>query len=1714
MLEERLPHMISREELMFDEEWLNRCSVSLRRHEGELTYCDVCDNSTGRTWLAARAPIESPAACQRLERDFRIRLEPEWAVLPIGFVRSAEGPLMIYPQVSEPSFWDLSSSGSVGIERFLALAISASKALAAAHEKNVTHGSLQAHHVIAKSDGSVRLSCFRSDTLELINTESSTTDHWNYLAPEQVCPHGSLTDHRSDIYALGAVLYQLLTGELPLTGRDKSHWRQLHAGVQAKPPTELKPNTPKMVSEILLKALAKEAGARYQSARALAVDFEQCLRQWTGKREIHDFVLGTADVVSLSGNVLFGRSEEQAKVERILRALRRDSGPRVLTVSGPAGSGKSSLVNGAMRSQRDSYWAAGKCNTSEQAIPYGPWIEILGSLTTQLLTKNSTDLDWVKAEIAERLQGRGKLLAKLAPYLKLIVGPMGDLPEKPTRLALEKENRAILDFLEFFATPGKPLVIFLDDMQWADDSSHCLLKEYLARPLRNTLLVMAYRTEGEETVRVMDLAIQQLASARVLSSDHISLSPLSVDAVTELIAKRFHTSSESVADVAKLVHDKTAGNPFFVNQILKVMIEDKLVDFDSDNMSWIWSLEAVAQHRYADNVADLMIHRLRRLPSSQHEILRLVASVGGKCDEALLAGLANTEPSQLVPTLATLASAGFISWAHSGVSFTHDRVLEAAYELTPHHERAKQHAQIALVMHQTWCDELARATFEIANQVHLSDKTVYTPDQAADFILLLLEAATRARDAAAFDQAAGYLDSAEKLQQSSNSEEVRAKFAFAIMYQSAECEMLLTDMASAERKIDECMRRTRNVLERARAHKLKAKLLTLRCNYEDAIEEALEGLRALGISMQRGVQPERVAAEHAKVQRLISERGLFGLESLPKIENLEAEVAIELLATLGSSFFVEDDIRFLHLAKIIELSLEHGVAPGSTYGLSWYGVMIAERFGEYHDGYSCCLVAIKMVERHGFEADLTGALVALDQVSAWTAPLQYAKQKASEAFDTCHLSGDLAMACYACNHLVSDCLIMGEHLHEVAKVIERGLRIVRNYEYSDVERILVAQDRFVQALSNDRQSKLMQPPLNPAIEKNEQAGRQVISKTTLFFTWLYEGMCAFYLGDIPQAVRRFKAVESVAWSAPAHINLSDFYLFYSLSLGSPEAPGLVEAKLQILNDNRDRFVRWASLNPVTFRNKLLMIEGVIAKLNGDGLSAIRCFDQAQIAAAGAGFIHEQALAHEQLAEVCIPSGLISGANLHLRVARDCFHIWGATGKVRQLEALHPFLRTQPIQETHRSTSQANLDLQVGIEAARALSEEVLLERLIETLMSHLIQHSGADHGALLIVSGAEFQMAALADITDDGLSVTIENCQKFLTQAPVSVLNATMRTKTNFVLHDAEADCPEAFRLELKERNARSVLCLPLVKQGVLIGLVYLENRLVPNLFSSQRLAMLEILASQAAVSLQAAKFFTRLAEDNQIKAQMEEELRRSRAQLARSAHLQVMGELSASIAHEISQPLLGIASNAAASLRWLKRGTPNLDEAIAGLEDIRADSERAAGIVRALRALAKQSPAHLETVRLDEVISEVVRLTATEVVKQGVKLETHLNAATPVMADPIQIQQLIYNLITNGLEALSGFRSDDGALRITSRIVGDTVEVSVDDNGPGIATEEREKIFGAFYTTKTHGLGMGLAICNSVARAHGGSLHAEASPCGGCRIRFVIPCGNGQQSG
>ncbi|WP_230172369.1 ATP-binding sensor histidine kinase [Pseudomonas sp. Bi123] len=1675
------------------------------RRENDLTWFTLQDRPSGTHWLAARAPIQLPGTCQRLERDFHLRLDPAWAIAPVAFIRSAEGPLLIYPASGTP-LMDLIGDAGLPLGRLLAIAVAAANALASAQNAGVRHASLLPHHLMVETADSVRLLGFHSHAAEVPTAELPGLEQWPYLAPEQVRRDAASFDARSDIYALTVILYQALTGRLPLTARDPSQWLHVHAAVQPQSPAIHVADLPEGICQVLLKGLAKEPGARYQRAESMAADLAWCQQQWLEHERIDGFRLGAFDALpsAARGDVLFGREAERMQLIEQISQVRSDGIARVLLVGGAPGAGKSTLIHQGVRPLAPGYWASGKSNLLQQEIPYAPLAEILKSLMTQLLGKPALELETLGEQLIERLKGRGKLLADLAPEAELVIGVAPELPNMPARHALDRANQTLLDVLEVFAQPGRPLVLFVDDVQWADDSTLSFLQAFIARPPRHLALILAYREAESQSLQREGGLLQVLEHGQSLPCTSVMLGPLSVPAVAELIAAELDTDPEAIESLAPVVHYKTAGNPLFISQVLRALIDERLVCFDVHGRRWVWNQEEVDGYRYADNVADLMVQRFERLAPMEREVLRTAGYVGGRCDESLLHRLLPCDQQQINREVQSLVDAGFLLREREQLVFPHDRVLEAACQLAAPAGRAAEHARIAVAMLDQWGEQIHERVFEVASQVQRIDVDKLEAHRRAAFVELLVEAAERARDTAAVEQAVGYLRTAERLLGQTGWSSLYTQ-AFATQWLAAECDMLLADLASAQHRLDDCLNHATTALDRAKTYRLRATLRTLHSDYEGAITEALTGLALLDIPLQRKPSHDQLSLVFAQVRALVGARRIADLVHLPKADDPLVEVAMELLSTLISSFFVNDDIRFLHLAKMVELTLMHGTTPSSGYGFAWFGVMIAERYGEYVDGQSFAEVALELTDKHGYEAGRTGTLVALDQVSPWTRPMAYARQKAFAAFECGQAGGDLGMSCYACNHIGSDLLFMGEPLQRVLSELEHGLAWVRQFHYIDIERILLAQQAYASDLRDGRQHRPLTELDGTEHDRFGPIDRTSVSQPTLFWTWLYSGMSAFYYGDIPYALRRFEEAAALTWSIPAHINLADYYLFYSLALGSAQAPGEVAEKLEQLERQRLRFLSWVELNPATFRSKLLLIEGVIARLRGQELVAIRCFDQSQIAAAAAGFIHEQALAHEQLADICLPNGLVSGANHHLRVARDCYNLWGANSKARQLEALHPFLNTESSFEPVRPVTQVRLDLEVGIEAARALSQEVLLERLVETLMNHLMIQAGADHGVLMIVSGAELQLAATASVEAGNVRVALDTGQPLEQMAPASVLNASKRTRNTLVLDDARADCPEAYSADLLQRQTRSMLCLPLLRQGTLIGLVYLENSLVPKLFSAERLTMLEILASQAAVSLHTARLYAQLVEDTRLRAQMEADLRSSRAELARSSHLKVMGELSASIAHEISQPLLGILSNASASLRWLKRDQPDLEEAIQGLEDIRSDSARAADIIQALRALAKQAPLQRLPVQIDELIGEVVRLTATDLANRNVQLQTRLDAQCPVWVDAVQIQQVVFNLITNAQEAIVGAGLPDGRIIIGSAVKDDHVQVCFQDNGPGIDAPQREQIFDAFYTTKGSGMGMGLAICRSVIGAHGGTLVVQDSE-QGARICFNLP--------
>jgi len=524
-----------------------------------------------------------------------------------------------------------------------------------------------------------------------------------------------------------------------------------------------------------------------------------------------------------------------------------------------------------------------------------------------------------------------------------------------------------------------------------------------------------------------------------------------------------------------------------------------------------------------------------------------------------------------------------------------------------------------------------------------------------------------------------------------------------------------------------------------------------------------------------------------------------------------------------------------------------------------------------------------------------------------------------------------------------------------------------------------------------------------------------------------------------------------------------------------------------------------------------------ARIKGHDLDAMRLYEEAIRSARENGFIQNEAIAYESAARFYTARGFETIAQTYIRNARSCYLRWGALGKVRQIDQSYPPLceeRTAPSSIATIGAPVAQLDVGTVVKASQAVSSEIVLDKLIEALMRIAVEHAGAERGVLIAVRNNELQIEAEARTGGDTIEVGLRRAAITLADLPESVLHYVIRTRESVVVHDASIANLFSKDAYLGRRRTRSMLCLPIVKQAKLVGVLYLENNLTAGAFTSDRIAVLELLASQAAISLEHAQLYADLQQENIERKRAEEELRRSEAslreaqsELARVTRLTTMGEMAASIAHEINQPLAGIVTNANASLRWLAGDAPNLDEAREAIRRIIRDGSRAGDVTRRIRALFTKTCAAKERLDINEAIGEVVVLAGSEMRRNRVILQMELAAdLPPVVGDRVQLQQVVLNLILNGIEAMTTVPDHRELVIRTQRGESDDeVRVAVQDSGIGLDPLSQGQIFDPFHTTKPGGLGLGLSISRSIVEGHGGRLWAVPNDYRGSTFQFTL---------
>jgi len=1389
---------------------------------------------------------------------------------------------------------------------------------------------------------------------------------------------------------------------------------------------------------------------------------------------------------NFSTEFLRGRDKERACLEDVLERVKRTGRTELVMVAGRGGVGKSTLVRWFLKQQQNSPLAVGegKCEQLNAEIPFAAVAQVVRILTLDALGDEQALLDRLAGRWLELLSGHGNSITELVPEAEHVLGDSGPALSLLTPQGQARIEQALIRTLEAFSEPGRLAVIFLDDLQWADEATLSFIKSLMLSPPANVLFIGAYR-EDEGAFAKWYFQVKHATRSVEANFTELALAPLTVAAFEHIIADTLKQPGKRLDGLVKVLYEKSGGNPYFAQQLLQSWIEDGVLTFVAG--SWYWNDEQARLSAYADHVVDLIIKRIAKLPEALIPVLQNLACTGGRCKIALLAHVCDSHSVDFEAAIHQLTSNGLLVRRGEFCAFQHDRVLEAAYGLISPGARSLAHAHVARRMASYQPEDVASMAYEIGNQIEKVAPEDISGAERPGFVHILNLAARRAQRASLVDRAYEYNFTAKSLMSPGW---WQSDFALAYEVALIECECLIAkgELTQGAERIKEILSHNLPSIKRAPLYRLEAALHTLQSNYAAAIDAALIGLGILGIELRREASAAQMREAYEAVICALNGRQISDLVRLPICDDAEIKDTMALLSTLVSSFFTSGGIQFTHLAKLVELTLRHGVTPDSPYGLAWFGVFIANLYEQYKESYEFGLVALAIVDLHGFESNRIATLLALDQVAVWTQPLEVALNYVQQASTRGRLSGDIGMECYACNHIISDMLAMGTALPLVEEAVDYGIHLTRSIGYRDIELLIQGQQGFVTVVTKGY-------PLNDRtkwVDACNERASAAVSLPTKFWVLLYAGMAEVFQQQWETAHAFLEQSLALASSTPAHINVADCHLFHALAL-SRSANGKRGMVSEVLKQECLRFEGWTRHNPRTFDSKLRLLQGESARYEGDYLKAMMYFEMSARAAEAGGFIHERALAHELAAIICREHALDIAASQHSRLAKAAYARWGAHHKANAVQIpFDPEKDSWLIDHVEAGDMNESSALQFGLKTAQALSQASVKDKLVETMFSDLLAHADAQYGVLINVDNGMPAIEASGRLTEKGVVTSTETVEPDQSIVPMKLLNMVLRTRESVIIHDASR---EVAHLRVQRQEAvtlRSALCLPLLRADELIGVLYLENNLSPGVFNASRVVRLELMASQIAIALGFARLYEQLINANEARMKAEGNLHAARAELVKNAHLTVLATLAASIAHEVNQPLNAIVISAEASTRWLNRGEPNIGKVREGLQRIKADGLRAADIIRALRGLAKKQATRLECVCISELVSGVVNTLSEELASKNVEMKLQLQPKLMIAGDRVQLEQVVLNLLNNAIDAmLSCPEATDHSLSVITCQEDNRPKAIIRDNGPGIPSEDMKRIFEPFYSTKKSGLGMGLAICASIAEAHGGTLTA-----------------------
>ncbi len=1746
--------------------------------------------------LRADYPTVTDIAKLKHEYEISKNLDLAGIVKPYRLETYKNSPLLILEDFGGKALTELIASKKITLQRCLSIAIQLAKTIGNLHKKQIIHKDIKPQNIIINPETEqVKITDFSISSM--LSKESQTISSPKllegtlaYMSPEQTGRMNRVIDYRTDFYSLGATLYEMLTGQLPFQETDPMELVHCHIAKQPIAPHIVNPEIPSSVSILVMKLLSKMAEDRYQNAYGIKVDLEDCLSQLINTGKIEYFTPGQQD---LSGRFevpqkLYGRESQLAALMDAFNRVRQGT-IEMLLIAGYSGIGKSALVNEIYKPivHARGYFISGKFDQYKRNIPYASLIQAFRNLMRQMLTESEAQVQIWKQELLAALGPNGQVIIDVIPEVQLIVGPQSPVVQLGPAESQNRFNLVFKNFIHVFTQKEHPLALFLDDLQWADSASLKLIQLLMTDPDGQYLLMIgAYRDNEVSLTDPLILTLDEIQQVGA-SVNTLTLQPLSLTHISQLIADTLRLPLTKVQPLAELLLKKTDGNPFFLTQLFKYLYLESFLVFNFSAREWQWNLELIQGIGITDNVVELMVQKIQELSESTQNILKLAACIGNQFDLDVLSIVNEKSRSATAAELWEALKAGLIiplSNAYKiplllehfnelvvDYKFLHDRVQQGAYTLIPENQRKEVHLKVGqLLLRNANTAELEENIFDIVNHLNISAELITAePEQRDQLAELNLIAGQKAKAATAYESALKYLTVGLGLL-TENSWQRQYNLTLNLYVEVVEVEYLNTHFERAQRLSEVVFEKATNLLDKVKVYELKIQFYIAENQMLEAIDTALPVLELLGYPLPQISTELSLVAELPK---------LSNLEGIPKMTDPAQLAALQILTIItGPAYMAKPEILPVIVFKMVNLCLEYGHSALAAYAYGMYGLLLCGPLGDIETGYHSGQLSLHLLEQFDIK-ELTCKIYMLFNsfVRHWKEQGKETISSFLETIQTGFETGDIVYAAYCCMWSCSYLFLIGEPLDSLEQKQRQYVNLLEKIkqEYGLYPAKIWRQLTLnLQSRAADKFNLIG----NSFSEADMEHLHSINNRMLLFFVYLAKLILAYFFKENAVAVAHAKIADEYEDAATASMLIGAYKFYNSLAqLGMyPTAtPSEQLQYLKLVEISQKKMKHWAYHSPMNYQHKYDLVEAEKARVLGQIVEAMELYDRAIQGAREQGYLQEEALAYERAAEFYLSIGREEIAQLYITKAHYGYFRWGATAKVKDLESEYPQLISKASTNYRKGTQNTSMassismtsndavafDLTTVLKASQALASEIILDKLLVKLMNIVIENAGAQKGFLILDREDNWVIEAKGAVDDDVTvlqSIPIESIAADY-QTPLvsaSIINYVIRTRENVVLNDATKEGQFNYDPYIIATQPKSILCAPLLHQGKLSGILYLENDLTTGAFTPDHVEVLRILSSQAAISIQNSRLYEQLedysrtleqkvgARTQELKEKNEQlettlqKLKATQDKIIAQEKLASLGGLTAGIAHEIKNPLNFVNNFAELSVeltqellgeienqkdRLDSETRESIEEILNALsqntQKINEHGRRADNIVRRMLMHARGQTGKRQLTDINTLLAESLNLAyhgrRAKDSSFNITIETDYdNDLDQLNVVPQDISRVFLNVISNACYAAHERKQEIGegfspTLLIGTKDLGERVEIRIRDNGKGIPRQGLDKIFNPFFTTKPTGQGTGLGLSISydiIVQGHQGEIRVETEVENYAEFIIVLP--------